>query len=206
MKPASIIRTALFGLAMLLIGALLATNTGALAYAAPVCATATPTITPTLSNPLPTASADQGTQDSPVPLNTVVSLEITKSDVKYDFDISISQIVMGPKAVALAKRQYSPDPPDGATYLLAYVNGVYTSGPKDKAGKLSGADFSALSNGQLIGLKFIIPPSPSLEFTGFPGAKFKGWIALQIDATDTTPLIALGTAYDGSGGIYFATH
>ena len=201
------IRIALFGALMFALGAAVFGASPALsATLAAVCSTATPTITPTLPNPLPTASADQGTQDNPVPLNTVISVELTKSDVKYSYDLSISQVTMGPKAVAIAKKRYSPDPPEGSTYLIAYVTGVYTSGPKDKPLKLDSSEFSSLTLGQLVGPKVILPPSPELDFTGFPGAKFKGWIGLQIDATDTAPLIALGVAYDGSGGIYFATH
>ena len=202
------LRTGLFGLLMLVIGLLIASHGAANAYAAAVCSTATPTITPTLPAELPTAAADAGTQDNPVPLNTVAIITTTKDSVEYDFSLSISKITIGPKAVAILKNtnSFNSDPADGYTYMVAYVTGVYTKGPKDKSGTMGAVDFQSLSSGSLSGYAALVPPSPALEFKGFPGAKFKGWVAFNIDATDSSPLIAWNVGYDGSGGVYFATH
>jgi hypothetical protein len=199
----------LFGLLMLVIGFLLASNTAAGAYAAAVCttATATPTITPTLANPLPTASADQGTQDNPIPLNTIGTYTKSTSGGDEVFTLSLSKIALGADAAKLANGLYNSTPTPDQQFMVAYVTGVYVSGPKTKAGTVTSADFLSLSDSTLSKFSLASAPKPELNFTGFPGGKFKGWIILYTAADDPNPLISFDTnPFDGSGGIYFATH
>jgi hypothetical protein len=186
------------------------------AQAAAPCVTVTAaptqasTMQPTDVSTPDTTAADYGSQDNPIPFNTRDQIKFTGDTDTFVYAFTVQKVTIGAKAVAAVKaaNQFNDSPPPGYTYMVAYILGEYVSGPKGKTDSFGSVDVQALSNGTLsssVQSSILIPPAPAFNFKGYPGGKFKGWVVLAVDATDTNPLIAIGIGSDGTGGVFFAT-
>lgn len=160
------------------------------------------------STAVATLSADFGTHDNPVPLGVTARVPVDWFSDTYIFDIAITSASFGPdtvKKLAAVNSVWNTPPPSGMTYLLVYIQGKFISGPSGKAGKLGDFSMNAVSDGQFMDTTELIPPDPKLDFTGFAGAKVKGYLAFKINADDPAPLLAVGSnTILGTASAYFA--
>lgn len=169
------------------------------------------TPTPT---PFPTSINNAGfSRQNPVPPNTRLSIRTTSNSdgTVIDWEMSISQVEFGPTTTAkIAKfNQFNNKPESGKDYLIAYVQGrVYSITGKTQTFSVSSGEFGTVSDGNILTTpdSFLISGlDPILNFKGFAGAKFSGWIVLTVFSDDPMPLITYALQKDGIQGIWFST-
>ena len=170
------------------------------------------TPTPT---PFPMASDDTGfSRQNPAPPNTRVSIETTLNTdgSVVEWEMSISQVEFGPDTTAkIAKlNSFNEKPESGKDYLIAYVQGrVFSIKGKTQTFSVSSGEFGVVSDGNILTApdSFLVSGlNPILNFKGFAGAKFSGWIVLSVFSDDPAPLITYGLQSDGIHGIWFTTN
>ena len=100
---------------------------------------------------------------------------------------------------------FNDAPDQGYEYILVKIRFEYLSGPTaDTKYDVSPVFFDAVSSsGVEYVYKLNVPPTPSLSTSLYPGASHEGWACYQVATNDTKPLLAFGTNYDGTGGIWF---
>lgn len=198
----------LIGALMFVIGGLVFGSRTVVIGQAP-CATDTPTLASTAAATLSFAPDNTGSRKTPVPFGKLIDEQWTlDSGAKENFNLAITRIINGSDALAQIKQDsgfmYQP-PADGLTYMAVYIEGQYRDGPDTPAGMLNAVQVRALSDGQFTDAT-IATKSPTLNFTGFPGAKIKGWAVVNVFTDDPAPLIVIGAnTLDGTHGVYFAT-
>ncbi len=165
----------------------------------------TPTVTPT---PRPLAPEGSGTRDNPVPFGTVVHLEgATEDNDPIVYEIAITQVERGDEAWRRIKaaNMFNDPAEEGKEYVLVYVELKYIDGPQQQPVKFNYGTFRAVTNGQVsTNLPLVVAPDPRYDFSLFPGSAAKGWFVQVVYPDDPDPLLVMGMAYDGTGGIYFS--
>lgn len=154
--------------------------------------------------PTPTPTPTIGDRAEPIPFE--VTFFLFQEEDKA-FSLTLSESYRGEEAWAriIEANQFNDPPPAGMEYLLLYAAVDYDLGPADKALNLDDWDFRIVSRDQILKPTAVVVPEPAFELSFFPGASGGGWMAWTVFEGDPAPLLAYGMAYDGSGGVYFAT-
>jgi hypothetical protein len=161
------------------------------------------------STPRPSPTPEIGTFGNPIPFGYKVGMSRTTNGIKVDYDFEIMKVIRGQDAWTIIYRAnyFNDAPPSGMEAILIelYVKNTSTSGFLT----LQKYDFSISTNGRLID-PFTYSPCclDSAGYTVFdaklnPGGELTGWIASMVSIGDNAPLLVLGAAYSGQGGIYF---
>jgi hypothetical protein len=134
-------------------------------------------------------------------------------DELYDAHITVLEIVRGPKAWDIIKRDSASNPPPkpGFEYLLARVRFEFSArtSPHHYNYMLRQNQFTAMSSA---GYEYLSPalaaqPIPPLSGTLRSGDSVEGWLAFQVPQSDRKPIMVfredVGSVFHEGGGSFF---
>ena len=165
-------------------------------------ATATPTASRTAS-PTATPTAVFGSRKNPVPIGQ--SFTWHGGDRKVE--MVVVRVVYGEEAKKMVREanQFNSMPGEGLSFALVYVTCTYLEGSEEKPWGIDESDFTVSTNNELARAPSIVDPSPSFEWTGYPGLEKEGWMTFMVYADDPTPMLIFRPDYSGvSEGVWFA--
>lgn len=152
---------------------------------------------------------------NPAPIGTAQSIALTTSDsnwetVTYNATVTLNEVWRGEEAAKILKEAndfWNDDPEEGKEYVLAKVTVGVKNVSKDMAISISegkfdfySTDFVKYNNTSFL----VMPEKASINTNIYDGGSVTGYIAKEINAGDSTPSVAFGQEYDGTGGIWFS--
>jgi hypothetical protein len=142
------------------------------------------------------------------PIGTTVRTMVELSDMyvspeTYDLHVTLAEIIRGEKSREVLKRLGASDgqPPAGSEYVLARARFEYNArgAPGDKPWELSGAQFSAFSEGNKpYGNPSLVASNPDLKPLLRPGDTLECWLVFEVSKSDRKPVMAFNP-----GGAWF---
>ncbi|AHF08405.1 cell wall-binding repeat-containing protein [Desulfitobacterium metallireducens] len=160
-------------------------------------------------NAVPADNSLGNSRLNPAPLNTTKTVIVKDYFDDYTAQIAVKQIIRGADAWAMIKEanMFNDAPKDGYEYILAKINFNLVDIANDKALSVSGFNFNLISSD---GLEYdyasVVDPDPALDANLYKGATSEGWVAFQVRVGDTSPTLAYGRSYDGTGGVWFKAY
>lgn len=145
---------------------------------------------------------------NPAPIHTEVIFEKSTPFEQYKGSIHLDDIVRGNKALSMLKEVEdlhhgvwveTSDPsnvdPEERELLLAKVSIKLTStSDKNQSLQISNDDFRLVSsNGKTYRPILVTPPSPSISTKLFLGNQHTGWVVMQVDKNESTPILVFGS-------------
>jgi hypothetical protein len=168
--------------------------------------TPTPTPSPTAS-PTPTPTPIGYSRSNPAPIGTVLTIQFDWIGKTYSVKITLLEIIRGEEAWTRIQEanMFNAAPDQGYEYILVKIRFEYISGPTaDTAYTVSKVYFDVISEkGAEYPVVSVVPPTPNLDTTLYPGASNEGWAGYLVATNDIHPLMTFGRNYDGTGGIWF---
>lgn len=156
------------------------TNTPASTSTATLAPTAKPTNTPAAPPP-----PSLGSRSNPISKGQALSLD----ENGFQYSIKITKTMRGDEAWAKLKadNMFNGQIKD-MEYLLIYVVGEVTAGPKDKQFSFSASKFNSLTNNKLYSGPMVVVGG-EFNSTGFAPYQKEGWVALVAFPGDATALV-----------------
>ncbi|NQX62194.1 DUF4352 domain-containing protein [Paenibacillus qinlingensis] len=145
---------------------------------------------------------------NPAPIHTEVVFEKSTPFEQYQGAIQLDAVVRGNKALSMLKEvedlqqgvwvetsDTSKVDPEEREILLAKVTIKLTStSDKNQSLRISNNDFQLVSsNGKNYRPILVTPPSPSISTNLVLGNQHTGWVAMQIDKNESTPILVFGS-------------
>jgi hypothetical protein len=198
----TIIKSALIALAIVLSATLISCGSSGANTPAELPATKAPDAT---AVPAATAEAKFGIPTNPVPFGRFFIL--TRKDSNVTFQLGIADAYRGEKASNDVKSAstLNIDPAEGMEYIFVGVKVDYvTSGDPNTVLNFSTKDFLIYSKGAIIpNNTFVFGVKPILEASLKPGEKAEGWIVMQVNKDDPTPLVVYRPSFGMTGEEYY---
>lgn len=155
-----------------------------------VAATPEPTLTPTISpsaTPIPRGSS----RFDPVPLKEP---GIGMVDGRT-FEVTVTDVIRGSAAYdqLRAVNQFNDPPISNHEWLLFNIRVHYIDSPENEAVRFRFLDLDVLATaGATYEYHSAVQPSPSFDFSVFPGGTAEGWEVWQVRTDDPRPLLIFG--------------
>jgi hypothetical protein len=146
-----------------------------------------------------TPESDRGTKEAPVPLGETLTLE--------DWQVTIEDVVWDEAAWEriVSTNSFNDPPPPGRKYVLVKARMRYIGVDKGPV-LLSDNEFSLLGSDEVrYEPATVVCPEPELHADLFSGARFTGWLCLEVDEAAERPLLIFEEEYP-DGLLYFSLH
>ena len=143
---------------------------------------------------------------NPAPIGTAQTYRVDDYSEKYTANVQILSVERGDAAWSKIKEanMFNDEPESGKEYILAKVKIAVSNVQDDKAVSVSGYMFDAFSGSNVeYDLPSIVEPEPEFYGDIYSGSSKEGYIAFEVDKSDTAPKAVFGRKYDGTGGIWF---
>jgi len=140
-------------------------------------------------------------RSKPAPINTALTTHFGYSwSQEVDAEITLMGIKRGSSAWSMIKEanMFNDEPEAGKEYLLAKVRFKLIDTSNDESYSISTYKFETVSeDGIVYENPFIVEPEPQLSKDLYPGATHEGWVAFEVDGSDTNPLMVFDKGGDG---------
>ena len=101
--------------------------------------------------------------------------------------------------MAQEANQFNDPPAEGMEYLAVKIR-VHYIGTEDKNVFIDGNSFKTTgSAGVLYDKPSIVPPTPALDISLFPGGEYAGWVILEIAKGETGIMLVFESLFDFIG-------
>lgn len=144
---------------------------------------------------------------NPAPKGVTQRITVDNYVEQYTAEVTVTEVLRGKKAWEKIEEanMFNSEPAADEEYILAKIKIKAVEVKDDKSISISGASFDCYSgnNVEYNDYSVVVPPDPSLTTDLYSGGEHEGYIVFTVKKSDTSPKIAFGLKYDGTGGIWF---
>ena len=159
------------------------------------------------SDETPAAPSQSFSRTNPAPIGTEQTISIDTIFDQYTAKMTITEVIRGSSAWEKIKaaNQFNSEAEDGNEYILAKVKVTIAEEKKGQAVSFYSGSLTAFSKDNVeYPSVFVSNLKPDFSGSVYKGGTLEGYVAFQVDQSDTAPKAVFGADYNGAGGIWFS--